>query len=110
MIKFLVDLNSACSDYAIAGTLSLLYQIFKMVCVIVPIILIVFASINMGKLMINPDDKKGIGSIGKKIMAAIIIFIVPNFLDIVVHFNTLSDTTETTFSVLSCFTNSENSS
>ncbi len=110
MIKFLVDLNSACSDYAIAGTLNLLYQIFKMVCVIVPIILILFASINMGKLMINPDDKKGVGSIAKKIMAAIIIFIVPNFLDIVVHFNTLSDTTETNFSVLSCFTNSETSS
>lgn len=110
MIKFLVDLNNACSDYAIAGTLSLLHQIFKIVCVIVPIILIVFASINMGKLMINPDDKKGIGNIAKKIMAAIIIFIVPNFLDIVVHFNTLSDTTETNFSVLSCLTNSENSS
>lgn len=60
--------------------------------------------------MINPDDKKGIGNIAKKIMAAIIIFIVPNFLDIVVHFNTLSDTTETNFSVLSCLTNSENSS
>lgn len=110
MIKFLVDLNSACSDYAVASSLNLLYTIFKMICVIVPIILIVFASINMGKLMINPDDKKGIGNIAKKIMAAIIIFIVPNFLDIVVHFNTLSDTTETNFSVLSCLTNSENSS
>lgn len=110
MIKFLVDLNSSCSDYAIAGTLNLLYKILKMVRVIVPIILILFASINIGKLMINPDDKKGVGSIVKKIMAAIIIFIIPNFLDIVVHFNTLSDTTETNFSVLSCFTNSETSS
>lgn len=58
MIKFLVDLNSACSDYAVASSLNLLYTIFKLICVIVPIILIVFASINMGKLMINPDDKK----------------------------------------------------
>ena len=110
MIKFLVDLNSACSDYAVANSLNLLYTLFKMVCVIVPIILILFASINMGKLMINPDDKKGVGSIAKKIMAAIIIFIVPNFLDIIVHFNTLSDTTEAKFSVLSCFKNSETSS
>lgn len=110
MIKFLVDLNSACSDYAVANSLNLLYTLFKMVCVIVPIVLILFASINMGKLMINPDDKKGVGSIAKKIMAAIIIFIVPNFLDIIVHFNTLSDTTEAKFSVLSCFKNSETSS
>ena len=62
-----------------------------MVCVIVPIILIVFASINMGKLMINPDDKKGVGGIFKKIMAAIIIFIVPNFITIVVDFYSIWD-------------------
>ncbi len=111
MIKFLVDLNSACSDYAIASSLNLFYKIFKMVCVITPIILIVFASIDMGKLMINPDDKKsgGVAKIAKKIMAAIIIFIVPSFLDIVIHFNTLSDTTKSNFSVLSCFTNAETS-
>lgn len=111
MIKFLVDLNSACSDYAIASSLNLFYKIFKIICVITPIILIVFASIDMGKLMINPDDKKsgGVARIAKKVMAAIIIFIVPNFLDIVVHFNTLSDTTKSNFSVLSCFTNAETS-
>lgn len=110
MINILVDLNSACSDYAVANSLNLLYKIFKMVCVIVPIILIVFASINMGKLMINPDDKKGIGGIANRIIAAIIVFMIPNFLDIVVHFNTLTNTTNTNFNVLSCFSNSETSS
>ena len=72
MINVLVDLNSACSDYAIASSLNFLYKVFKIVCVIVPIILILFASINMAKLMINPDDKKGVGGIFKKIIAAII--------------------------------------
>lgn len=110
MIDILVDLNSACSDYAVANSLNLLYKIFKMICVIVPIILVVFASINMGKLMINPDDKNGIGGVAKRIIAAIIVFMIPNFLDIVVHFNTLTDTTNTNFNVLSCFSNSENSS
>mgnify|MGYP002516677104 CR=1 FL=1 len=110
MINILVDLNSACSDYAVANSLNLLYKIFKMVCVIVPIILIVFASINMGKLMINPDDKKGIGGIANRIIAAIIVFMIPNLLDIVAHFNTLTNTTNTNFNVLSCFSNSETSS
>lgn len=109
MIKVLVDLNSNCSDYAIAGSLSLFYGIFKMLCIIAPIILIVFATLNTAKLMINPDDKKGVGSIFKKIVAAIIIFIVPSLLNIVVHFYNLSGVNSegTTFSALSCFTNAE---
>lgn len=62
MIKFLVDLNANCSDYAVASTLNLAYKIFKMICIIVPIILIVFATINVSKLMMAPDDKKKWGS------------------------------------------------
>ena len=31
MIKFLVDLNANCSDYAVASTLNLAYKIFKMI-------------------------------------------------------------------------------
>lgn len=109
MIKLLVDLNSNCSDYAIAGALNLFYKIFNMLCVIVPIILILFATLNTAQLMINPDDKKGVGSIFKKVAAAIIVFIVPSLLNIVVHFYNLSEvnTSETTFGVLSCFTNAK---
>lgn len=111
MIKFLVDLNSNCSDYAVAGSLNLFYNIFKRICIIVPIILIVFASINTAKLIFNPDDKKGVGGIAKRIIAAIIIFMVPSFLNIVVHLNNIAGANDggTTFSVLGCFNASETS-
>lgn len=109
MINILVDLNSTCSDYAIASSLNFLYTVFKIVCVIVPIILIVFASINMGKLMINPDDKKGVGGIFKKIIAAIIVFIIPNFITIIVDFYAIGIDSNANYSVIACFNNSETS-
>ncbi len=111
MIKFLVDLNANCSDYAIASTLNLAYKIFKMICIIVPIILIVFATINVSKLMMAPDDKKsgGVASVFKKVMAAIIIFMVPNLLNVVINLNNLAGVGNSTFSIASCLNNSETS-
>lgn len=109
MINVLVDLNSACSDYAIASSLNFLYKVFKIVCVIVPIILILFASINMAKLMINPDDKKGVGGIFKKIIAAIIVFIIPNFITIIVDFYSIGIGSNANYSVIACFKNSKTS-
>lgn len=109
MINVLVDLNSACSDYAIASSLNFLYKVFKIVCVIVPIILILFASINMAKLMINPDDKKGVGGIFKKIIAAIIVFIIPNLITIIVDFYSIGIGSNANYSVIACFKNSKTS-
>lgn len=111
MIKFLVDLNANCSDYAIASTLNLAYKIFKMICIIVPIILIVFATINVSKLMLAPDDKKNnVSNVFKKVMAAIIIFIVPNLINVVINLNNVAGVGTSTFSIASCLNNSETSS
>jgi len=111
MIKFLVDLNANCSDYAVASTLNLAYKIFKMICVIVPIILIVFATIDVSKIMIAPDNKKNnVSNVFKKVMAAIIIFMVPNLMNVVVNLNNLAGVGTSTFSIASCLNNSETSS
>ena len=111
MIKLLVDFNTGCSDYAIASSLTLLYNIFKIICVIVPIILILFASIDMTKLVFNPDPKKGItiNGIFKKVIATIIIFIVPNLINIIVNFYSIGTNSNANYSIAACFNNSETS-
>ena len=111
MIKLLVDFNTGCSDYAIASSLTLLYNIFKIICVIVPIILILFASIDMTKLVFNPDPKKGItiNGIFKKVIATIIIFIVPNLINIIVNFYSIGTNSNANYSIAACFNNSKTS-
>ena len=111
MIKLLVDLNTGCSDYAIASSLTLLYNIFKIICVIVPIMLILFASIDMVKLVFNPTPKKGItvNGIFKKIMATVIVFIIPNLINIIVNFYSIGTNSNANYSIAACFNNSKTS-
>lgn len=107
-MQILLDLNDSCSDYAVASSLRLLYDIFKMVSIIVPIILIISVIVSLVKLMINPDDKKGLPSIYRKAIAALLIFLLPNSITTVVNlYNSSSTDNNTVFNVLTCFQSSK---
>ena len=51
-------INSCCSDYALASTLSIIYNIINLIHIIVPIILLVMVTINLTQLVANPEEKK----------------------------------------------------
>lgn len=107
-MQILLDLNESCSDYAVASSLRLFYDVFKMVSIIVPIILIISVIVSLVKLMINPEDKKGLPGIYKKGMAALLIFLLPNFITTIVNFyNSSSPDSNTVFNVLTCFQSSK---
>ena len=106
-MQILLNINDSCSDYAVASSLRLFYDIFKMVSIIVPIILIISVIVSLVKLMINPDDKKGLPGIYRKVIAAFLIFLLPNSITTVVNlYNSGSNDTNTVFNVLTCFQSS----
>ena len=71
------DVGSCCSDYALANVLDVTRRIVELIQIIVPIILIVFATIQLAQLVMNPDEKDGIKKITNKFIAAAVVFLIP---------------------------------
>ena len=79
MVLNICDNTTLLSFFTIFKRILLLIQIF------VPIILVVFASINIAKMVNNPDDKKGKKKILNQFIAAIIVFFVPLFVNVTMN-------------------------
>lgn len=96
---------NACSDLALARTLSLLHTAFLILCIIVPIVLIVSACFSLFKLVMNPDEKKGIQKILMKFLSAIILFFVPTLLGVISNFAALAinDDENVLFHIATCW-------
>ena len=66
-----------------------LIQVFKIIkiClnairIIVPILLIVMTVVDVSKNVINPDEKDSLKKIGNRVLAAVIVFLVPTIVNI----------------------------
>ena len=70
-------INSCCNDYALARSLSVISNIITIIQIIVPILLIVMASVNIFQLVKDPDDKKSFKQIINKFIAALVVFFIP---------------------------------
>ena len=73
----------ACNDYALAHILSLTQTAFDIICIVVPIILIISLIITKARIITDPDQKHFIRKIISQIVSAIIIFLLPTILDII---------------------------
>ena len=75
---------AACTG-ALAGFVGVFKKILTIIQIVVPILLILSVSISVGKLMMNPDDKgeKIKHSIMNSLLAAIIVFLLPMILNLV---------------------------
>lgn len=71
------DVSSCCSDYGIALFLYIMRNALTMIQIIVPIVLLVMATIQLIKMMITPDDKKHSKTLLNKFLAAIFVFFTP---------------------------------
>lgn len=79
------DISSCCNDYGLAGILAIIKQALTIIQIIVPIILIVMASINLFQMIVNPDEKKNIKALVNKFVAAIIVFLLPFVVNLVIE-------------------------
>lgn len=98
MIQIL-DMSAKCSDPALSSTLKLTKSMISFIGMIAPIILLTMAVVNIVKLVINPDEKKNIAKIRNSFIAAIVIFMVPVFVNVVMQM------LDEKFTVTSCWNN-----
>ena len=91
------DLGTCCSDYSLVGLLSITRRVLGIIQFVIPIILIVAGTIQFMQLTINPELKDGFRKVLNKLIAAVIIFLLPLLVDVILG------TTSTDFSVASCW-------
>ena len=82
MMSFLAV--SDCSG-GIVSLIAASQKMIRLIQIIAPILLIVMASINLIRLMKDPDDKKGLPRIKNSFLAAALIFFIPMFVDVVMN-------------------------
>lgn len=79
------DISSCCSDYGIATYLFIMKKVLNVIHLVVPIILIIMATVGLVQLVINPDDpqKKKSKSLINKFLAAVLIYLIPFIINFV---------------------------
>ena len=76
------DVGTCCGNYALVGVLDVGRRIVNLLQLLVPILLIAASIYQLIRMMINPDDKKGIKNITNKLIAAAVVFFIPMVFDI----------------------------
>ena len=74
---------TTCKDVTLLPILSVVKKTMFLIQIIVPIILIVWTAISFINLVFNPDDKKQLKPLINRALAAVIIFFIPLFFNIV---------------------------
>ena len=95
---------SSCNDSGLKSIMLFIKNTLTLIQIIVPILLIIMGSVNLAKIMKNPDDKKGLSRIKNSFIAAIIVFFIPVFINVLMY----AIGTNTTIS--DCWNNASNSS
>ena len=93
---------SVCSNPDLLSVMLLVNQIIKLLTLLVPIGLIIFSSIDLLKAVIATDPEgiaKKKQAIPKRALAAVIIFLIPSIINLVMN------VADDTFEYSSCFTN-----
>ena len=74
-----------CNNYALGQVLYIFRMIMEVIQIIVPILLIVSVTIELIRMMINPDEKKYKKSLFNKFFAAFIIFFIPLIVSVIIN-------------------------
>ena len=80
---FLILLD--CNDSGISSIMTFVKNGLNIIHIIVPILLIVIASIRLTQIVRNPDDKKGLSRIKNIFLAAAIVFFIPMLVDVLMQ-------------------------
>lgn len=75
---FLLDASTFCADTAgIWGVLGWVVMVFK---IVIPLLLIIFGMVDLGKAVISSDDKaisKAVSQLVRRFIAAVVLFFIP---------------------------------
>lgn len=101
----LIGLVSTCGDYGLANILYIIQRLMTLMQIAVPIVSIVALVRILRKKIVNPDDSKLKNSIKNWLLALILFFILPVFVDIAVSNADMAFNNKTTsdYSVSACW-------
>ncbi len=91
------NLGNCCNDSSMVLILGIFSRFMNILQIIVPILLIISASIEFFKLTMNPEKKGGVSRIKNMFVAAVIVFFIPLFVDVILGMVPQS------FSVSACY-------
>ena len=94
---------SSCTDPGLRSIMSFVKNTLTLIQIIVPILLIIMASIRIAQVVRDPDDKKAKAKIKPTIIAALVVFFIPMFVNVLMY--ALGANTE----LSSCWNNSSTS-
>lgn len=77
------DIGSCCSDPGLVSIIDITRKIMEIFQVIVPIVLLTMLTFQLTKLVMNPDEKGGLRKITNRIIAAMVVFFLPVFVNVV---------------------------
>lgn len=72
-----------CSEPGVITVFKLIKIGLNLIRLLVPIALIIWTMIDIFKKVLNPDDKDAKKKIFNRVLAAIIVFLIPNFVNLV---------------------------
>ena len=96
-------LGTCCNDAAIVSLVEIIRRIMNIIQLVVPILLIVYASIELTKMVLNPDEKNGLKKVTNKFFAAAIVFFVPMII------NAFIQMMPNSYNLTACWNQSRNS-
>lgn len=99
------DVSSCCSDYGIAMFLYIMQNALELIHLVIPILLLVMATIQLTKMMISPDDKKSPKSLLNKFIAAVLVFFTPYIINLTL--GVIQIATNNSFEIASCWESAE---
>ncbi len=76
------ELIKVCGDYGLASMLSVVQRVMGMIQIVVPICLLVGATLMFVKMMLNPEEKKHTKAIINCVLASLIVIFLPMIVNI----------------------------
>lgn len=92
-------ISAVCSDPVLARFIVIIKNGLSLIQVIVPILLIVAGSVELLKLVLNPDDKNGTKAIANSFAAAVIVFFLPYVVNLTMSIVSSTNNNKTAYGI-----------
>ena len=96
-----------CDTLGFLQVMNLIKTLLNILRFVVPIIVIVMLVMDLVKNVINPNEKDGMKKIVMRVSAAVIVFLIPTIINLIVHLINIifEDSVDTDYTNSTCYTN-----
>lgn len=106
---YLLDINDGCGG--LLPVVKIVYKAVNILHIVIPIVLIAYATMDLGKAVMASDEKKikeAQGHLIKRIIFAILIFLVPYLVSLIVGLVSAADIDESQDEYVNCWEAAKN--